>query len=235
MNKLKTIVVSGVVAAMSFVSVANSIEIRAGLTGNTAGYYGNATETLKDSGHKESTEAVAAFSYASGFAEVAFDSAMGITLGLEFTPDSISLDDADRLIKCAVYTGGGCVTGEDAENGVQKVSANVKDLTTAYIAVPLMSTGLYVKAGLFTANMETKETLATGSTYGNKDLEGTSIGMFYDGALGDMFFYRMEAAYMEFDDVTADGSEVGGTTGSYNKITAELGGVEASLSLGLRF
>ena len=31
MNKLKTIVVSGVVAAMSFVSVANSIELRAGV------------------------------------------------------------------------------------------------------------------------------------------------------------------------------------------------------------
>ena len=235
MNKLKTIVVSGVVAAMSFVSVANSIELRAGVTGNTAGYYGNATETLKDSGHKESTEAVAAFSYASGFAEVAFDSAMGITFGLEFTPDSISLDDADRLIKCAVYTGGGCVTGEDAENGIQAVQADVTDLVTGYVAIPLMQTGLSVKIGLMQGSLETKETLATGSSYKDEDIGGTTVGMFYDGDLGENAFYRVEAAYMEFDDIAATGSEVGGTAGSFNKIVAEMGGVKASLSVGIRF
>ena len=235
MNKLKTILVSGAVVAMSFSSIANSIELRAGLTANTSAYYANVTETLKDSGHKESTEALAAFGYASGFAEIAFDEAYGITFGAEYVPDAISLDTADRLIQCAVYTGGGCVTGEDAEGGIQSVQADVTDLVTAYIAVPIMETGLSIKIGLMQGSLETKETLATGSTYKDEDLDGTTVGMFYDGNLGDMAFYRVEAAYIEFEDINATGSEVGGTASSYNKINAELGGVKAALSVGVRF
>ena len=235
MNKLKTIVVSGIVAAMSFSSIANSIEIRAGITANSAAYYGNVTETLKDSGHKTSEEALAAFSYASGFAEIASESVFGIGFGIEYVPDAISLQTADRLIKCKVYTGGGCVTGEDAENGVQSVAVDVTDLLTAYLAIPLMNTGLNLKLGLMQGSLETIETLATGSTYGNRDIEGSTIGLFYDGGIGDMAFYRIEGAYITFDDLTADGSEVGGTAGSFNKIVAEMGGVKASLSVGVRF
>ena len=235
MNKLKTILVSGAVVAMSFSSIANSIELRAGLTANTSAYYANVTETLKDSGHKESTEALAAFGYASGFAEVSFDSLMGVTFGAEYVPDAISLTTADRVIQTTLYASGGTPTGQDTQGGIQSVQANVTDLTTAYIAIPLMETGLNVKIGYMQASLETVETLATGSTYKDEDLDGTTIGMFYDGNLGDMAFYRVEAAYMEFDDITATGSQEGGTANSYNRINAELGGVKAALSVGVRF
>jgi len=231
MNKLKTIVVSGLVAAMSFASIANSIEIRAGVTGNASAFYGNVTETLKDSGKKTKDEALAVFKYASGFAEVGFDSAYGITVGLEYVPDAISLPTADRVIACSVSPST-CATGE--ETGTQTIQADVKDLMTAYIAIPVMETGLYVKAGLVQGSLDTKETLATGSNYGNTDIEGTTVGMFYDGSLTDMFFYRLETSYTEFDDLALNGSEVGGTAASFNKITAKLTGVKAAVSLNLK-
>ena len=235
MNKLKTILVSGAVVAMSFSSIANSIELRAGLTANTSAYYANVTETLKDSGHKESTEALAAFGYASGFAEIAFDEAYGITFGAEYVPDAISLTTADRLIQTSLYASGGTPAGEDTQGGIQQVQADVTDLVTAYLAVPIMETGLSVKIGIMQGSLETKETLATGSTYKDEDLDGSTIGMFYDGDLGEHAFYRVEAAYMEFDDINATGSQVGGTANSYNKINAEIGGVKAALSIGARF
>ena len=235
MNKLKTILVSGIVAAMSFSSIANSIEFRAGLTANASAYYGNVQETLKDSGRKTSEEALAAFDYMSGFAEISFDEAYGITFGAEYVPDAISLSTADRTIQCKVYTNAACVVGEDAKGGIQAVQADITDLVTGYVAIPVMSTGLSVKIGIMQGSLETKEVLATGSTYKDEDIGGTTVGMFYDGGLGEHAFYRVEAAYIEFDDISATGSEVGGTTGSFNKVVAEMGGVKASLSIGARF
>ena len=237
MNKLKTILVSSAIVAMSFSSIANSIEFRAGLTANTSAYYANVTETLKDNGRKTSDEALAAFSYASGFAEVGFGEVYGITFGAEYVPDAISLTSATRVLDCSTATSDGvaCVTGQDTKGGIQSIQADVTDLVTGYVAIPLMSTGLSVKIGLMQGSLETKETLATGSSYKDEDLAGKTVGMFYDGDLGEHAFYRVEAAYIEFDDISATGSEVGGTAGTYNKIVAELGGVKAALSIGARF
>ena len=237
MNKLKTILVSSAIVAMSFSSIANSIEFRAGLTANATAYYGNVEETLKDNGRKSSDEALAAFNYASGFAEVGFGEVYGITFGAEYVPDAISLTSATRVLDCSTATSDGvaCVTGQDTKGGIQSIQADVTDLVTGYVAIPLMSTGLSVKIGLMQGSLETKETLATGSTYKDEDLDGSTIGMFYDGDLGEHAFYRVEAAYMEFDDINATGSQVGGTANSYNKINAEIGGVKAALSIGARF
>jgi hypothetical protein len=238
MNKLKTILVSSAIVAMSFSSIANSIEFRAGLTANATAYYGNVEETLKDNGRKTSEEAIAAFNYASGFAEVALsDAAYGITFGAEYVPDAISLTSATRVLDCSTATSDGvaCATGQDTKDGIQSIQADVTDLVTGYVAIPLMSTGLSVKIGLMQGSLETKETLATGSSYKDEDLAGKTIGMFYDGDLGEHAFYRVEAAYIEFDDISATGSEVGGTAGTFNKIVAELGGVKAALSIGARF
>ena len=235
MNKLKTLVVSVFVAALSLSSIANAIEIRAGLTANSTAYYGNVTETLKDSGHKEKTEALAAFSYSSGFAEVALESVAGLTLGIDYVPDAISLETTTRVIRSTLFASGGTPTGEDTNGGIQNIAADVTDVTTIYLALPIMSTGLSLKAGYMTGSLETKETLATGSTYKDVDIDGYSFSVFYDGALGEHMFYRVEGGYIEFDDISATGSQAGGDTTSFNKITAELGGVKAGLSIGAKF
>ena len=85
------------------------------------------------------------------------------------------------------------------------------------------------------ATMNTKENLATGSKYDNIDMEGISIGGGYEGDLGDSMFWRAEGTYQHWDDLSSNGSEAGGTTGSRNKITAELAGVTGSLSVGMKF
>jgi len=238
MNKLKTLVASVVVATLSF-GAANSIELRAGLTGQSTAYYANVTETLKDLGRKTDEEAIAAFSYMSVFGEVAFDSAMGISVGIEYSPDSIDFANADRVIKneARVLASGRTTTpaGVDTDLGVQDIRAAVKDLTLVYIGIPIMQTGLSLKAGYHMSTLQTKETLASGSTYKDEDLEGMSVGLYYDGAITDNLFYRLEGAYQTFDDIKLTGSEVGGTAGSFNTITAELGGIAAKASLGFKF
>ena len=238
MNKLTTIIATSMIAMLSFASTASSIEYKVGLTGQAAAYYGNVEETLKDTGEKNADEAIAAFSYMSGFAEISLESAMGLTIGVEYTPDVMDFASTDRVIATAALDGGGAntaVTGEDS--GTQIINANVEDMMTAYVALPVMGTGLHVKVGYSTATLVTSENLATGSTYKDEDLDGMTFGVYFDGDIGDMAFYRVEGAYNEFDDIKATGtsSDVGGVAGSQNVITAELGGVSAKLSLGLKF
>jgi hypothetical protein len=143
---------------------------------------------------------------------------------------------ADRVIATSALDAGGAnsaVTGEDS--GTQTIKASVEEALTLYVAMPIMGSGLHVKAGFTQATLKTEENLATGSTYKDVDLDGTSVGMYYDGDIGDMAFYRVEGSYTEYDDIKVTGTEEGGTTGSFNTITAELGGIAAKLSLGLRF
>ena len=243
MNKLKTLVASLVVATLSF-GAANSIELRAGLTGQSTAYYANVEETLKDEGKKTTEEALAAFSYMSVFGEVAFDSAMGVSIGIEYSPDSIVIDSADRIIvestenlaegqtSAALAAKGGTMNND---TGTQTIGAAVKDLMLVYVGIPVMSSGLTAKIGYHMSTLQTKETLATGSTYKDEDLEGYSVGLYYDGAITDNLFYRLEGAYQTFDDIKITGSEAGGTAGSFNTITAELGGVAAKASVGFKF
>ena len=237
MNKLKTLVASVVVATLSF-GAANSIELRAGLTGQSTAYYASVEETLKDSGKKSTEDALAAFSYMSLFGEVAFESAYGLSIGVEYSPESITLDKANRTIvnsSTGLAEGNPAQSGNDAADGVQLIGAEVKDLTLVYIGIPIMQTGLSLKAGYHTSTLQTKETLASGSTYKDEDLDGMSIGLYYDGAITDNLFYRLEGAYQTFDDIKLTGSEAGGTAGSFNTITAELGGVAAKASIGFKF
>ncbi|WP_415295420.1 hypothetical protein [Candidatus Pelagibacter sp. Uisw_113] len=237
MNKLTTIIASTAIAMLSFASTANSLEYKVGLTGQATAVYGNVEETMKDSGKKTSEEALGAFSYASGFAEISIESALGLTIGLEYSPDLMEFPTADRVISTAALDVGGAnvaVTGESS--GTQTIKASVEEALTMYVAMPIMGSGLHVKVGLTQATLKTEESLATGSTYKDVDLDGTSVGMYYDGDIGDMAFYRVEGSYTEYDDLKLTGSEEGvASSGSFNTITGELGGVAAKLSLGLRF
>ena len=230
MNKLITTIMTFIFVATFAFTSANSVEVRLGLTAQGAAFYGNADETQKDSGKKSSEEVIAAFNYGSGFAEVAFDEAYGITLGMEYTPESIKIDKATRTIQPNR-------THADAaqDSGDQVIKANVEDLVTLYVAVPIMDSGLYAKVGYIQASLQTKETLATGSTYKDVDLAGMEYGVGYMGDITDMVFFKVEGMFIDFDDIAASGSEAGGTAGSVNKITAELGGIAAKASIGVRF
>ena len=104
-----------------------------------------------------------------------------------------------------------------------------------YVTFPIGDSGAFVKAGYMQATMVTNESLASGSKYEDVDLTGTSIGGGYEGSLGDMAFWRAEGALQMWDDIAANGSEAGGTSGSTNRVEAELGSVTGALSVGMKF
>ena len=223
MKKLISVIAGSFLAIMSF-NVASAVEMRLGVLGNMAADFGEAKETLKDSGQISKETAVLAHSYASVFAEVAVDQAAGLTFGVEYAPETIELEKETRVIP----------TGR-TDSGSQIIDAEVEDLLTAYVALPIGETGAYVRLGYLQATLNTQETLATGSTYANVDIEGTQLGAGYMGEIGDNLFYKLEGVYNEWDNMALNGSEEGGTSGSFNKIDADITGVAARLAVGFRF
>ena len=231
MNKLLTSIAAAGMLAMTYSTSANSIELpelRVGATYNANAYYGTVTETLKDSDEKKQKRALALADASSFFGEIAVEQAYGIAIGYEYAPDGISIKETRTLR--------GTGAGVNTDSGTQTANANVDDMHMVYISIPVMDTGFYVRAGASTMDVTTKETLATGSSYGNTSVDGTHFGAGYMHDVTDMFFVRAEALYTEYDGFTLTGSEEGGTSGSFNKIKAEdMGSASARLSIGVKF
>ena len=225
MNKLITILASGLIAVLSFASAANSIEFRAGIGAQSLVAYANAKESLKGSTRTTNEEAIAAFSYTSGFVEVGLDEVYGISLGLEYSPDTIALEKETRIIQPSLV----------GDTGTQVIDGSVEDMVMAYVAVPISDGGLYAKVGFFQAELITSESLVTGSSYKNADIEGISVGFGYDLDVTDTVFVRAEGMYTEYDDLKLTGSEIDSVSSDYNVITAELGGINAKIFLGVQF
>ena len=235
MKKINTILAAFGALLMLSVTAANSVEFKAGVSANGMAAYANAKETIKGTGAHRTTseEAVLATSFASIFAEISSEEMMGLGFGVSYAPEVVDLDKETRQIAIGPDTG----TGIDANGGVQSVSAKINDLVSVYLTLPVGDTGAYVKAGYIQATMVTEESLATGSKYEDVDMTGTQVGGGYEGSLGDMAFWRAEGSYQMWEDISASGSESnnGATDSSKNKITAELGSVTGSLSIGMKF
>ena len=232
MKKINTILAALGALLMLTVTSANSIEFKAGVSANGMAAYANASETIKDSGNRTTNEeAVLATSFASVFVEVSGDEMMGLGLGISYAPDVAELNKETRHIGIGPDTG----TNIDANGGVQSVDGKINDLVSIYLTLPVGDSGAYFKAGYNQAVLVTNESLATGSKYEDVDLTGTQVGGGYEGSLGDMAFWRAEGSYQMWDDISANGSEAGGTAGSTNRIEAELGSITGSLSVGMKF
>ena len=230
MKKINTILAAVSALLMLTVTGANSVEFKLGVSANGMAAYANAKETLKDSGRVSNEEAILATSFASVFAEMSSDEAMGLGIGVSYAPEVVNLPKETRIIQ---NTSGD--SGNDT--GTQQIAGDITDYVAVYLTFPVGDSGAFVKGGYNQATLETKENLATGSKYENVDLTGTFVGGGYEAGLGDMMFWRAEGTFHMWDDISVNGSESnnGTTDTAKNKIEAELGAIVGSLSIGMRF
>jgi len=234
MKTLNTILAAVGALLMLSVTSANSLEFRAGVSANGMAAYANAEERLKGDPQQRITneEAILATSFASAFVEISSDEAMGLGIGISYAPEVVDLEKETRTIQDTSGQGSSI-----NDTGDQIIDGKVQDLASIYLTMPVGDTGAYVKAGWIQATLITSENLATGSKYEDIDLTGTQIGGGYEGSLGDMAFWRAEGTMQMWEDISASGSESnnGTTETSKNKITAELGSVTGTLSVGMKF
>lgn len=225
MNKLNKILAMLGALLMLSVTAANSMEFKVGVSANTMGAYANVEEKLKDSGRISNEEAVLAAAFGSGFVEVGSDDMMGLSIGVSYAPEVAELNKETRAIQPSA-------TGD---SGNQIIDGKIVDLVSVYLSLPV-GEGAFAKVGYIQATLKTTENLATGSAYENVDMTGMMLAGGYEADLGSSgVFWRAEGQYQMWEDIRADGSEAGGSSGSRNQISAELGAVQGALSIGMRF
>ena len=153
------------------------------LAANHTSGAGSATE-VKASAEGDSAEGE--FGLASLFIEKTLGDRFAI--GIDYVPMSADSETAENINTNAA--------GTTFTNTVQ---VDFEDLTTAYAMINLGP--IYVKAGVMTVDVSTNETLATGGSYGDTELDGTMFAIGIDRELDNGAFVRFEGTVMEFDGV----------------------------------
>ena len=212
-----------IVSVLFFSASASALEVRVGLSAAATAVEIEGTETLKSTSVKTKANEDAYMIVPSVFAELAHSSGFG--LGIDY----VTVNTADL--------GSDSRDREDDETGqgVSRAGAEIKDIFNVYAIFTLGETGLYVKAGQAFANIDTQETLTTGTKYGNKDIEGLIYGAGYNFDIGGSgFFGRVEATMTDFDNVKFTGTK-DTTTNTSNTVTADLDAYQARVSIGKSF
>jgi len=201
-------------------SNANAIGVNVGISGQLGVFEASATET-EDTEKSSKDDAMAVFGYGSIFIEKTLG--QYLTIGIDYVPSALESETVteNRTDLLAIADGA-------AGNVTQKVQVDFEDLTTYYVNLNL-NENFYLKAGIATVDVITNETLGTGSTYGNADLDGTVFGAGYNKNFDNGLFVRVEGTYQEFDGVTISGS------GDTSVTADEISGVSGKLSIGKSF
>ena len=164
------------------------------------------------------------FGYPSLFVE--YDIGM-VSIGLDVIPGSVETTEQARTD----YNGGDAVVSTGNDGGTGSVTNTAKVEISAHVSlyalVSIMDTGAFIRAAVIRADVATKESLETGSTYPDTDMKGGSIslGYQYDTGAG---FLRAEVGISEYDTFQAISS-------NGHKVVADLGGEWGRISIGKTF
>ena len=222
-----------IIAALS--SFNANAEVSVGITGNAGLLDATGKETF-NSGTTTRKEELG-IAYVSGFAELHVPLEIGagqFRVGGSFVPYALESETTENARAAIVSNASGSGT-EDAgitrqASQSNKVSVDIEDLTTYYISYHYNM--FFVKAGLMEAKLITNDSLATGSVYGDADLDGKFFGIGFDKDLNDGVFVRGELAQTDFDDIKLT------STGSDNTNVIDvtgLSGANLSISVGKTF
>jgi len=227
MKTIKIAITALFVSAL-MVLPSNSVEVRIGFSAGYAQLEASGTETLKDTSATTTTTEQANALIPSMFAELSMDNGLG--LGYDLIAGSADLTGSTKTRRLD----GGSYPGTGDDSGTNKANAEVDGIHTVYL-IKTFGSGLYVKAGMSQADVNTTEVLSTGSVYGNKSVDGKMFGAGFHKVNDSGIFFRAGVEYTDFDTVNLIGDQVGGTAGSFNKIKADVDMATAKFSIGKAF
>ena len=162
-----------------------------------------------------------------GYVSIFVEKDLGVAfIGLDYVPQSLETETKDSLRNDC--TGTETCAGSDFTQVTNTIKVEFNDLVTAYAGLKIGNA--YVKAGVVQVDLDTKENLGTGSSYGNTSMDGVMLGVGAGTTLDNGMFIRAEANFMEFDPVSLTSST------TVNKITVnELNGISGKVSIGTSF
>ena len=227
---MKKTLIALFIAMFSFGSASADAGVSIGVSGNMGLFAATATEfdegthgttTGPDESNTESD--YLGLGYVSLFIEKSVGAAF---IGVDYVPQSLESETKDSVRNDCTGTETCGANGFTQQTQTIKVEFN--DLVTAYAGLSIGNA--YVKAGVVQVDLDTKENLGTGSSYGNTSMDGIMVGIGGQTTLDNGMFIRAEANFMEFDPVSLTSDT------TVNKITVdELNGVSGKVSIGTSF
>ena len=218
MNKKITSTLFAILLALGFSTSAFSQGLNIGIQYHTMGFYGVGEEKpSNNAGNKDRKEAGAFTDEVfSVFAE--YD-AGPVSIGIGYIPETIASPENTNVQH---------TSDSDSTNLTNTAKVDINDIMTIYALVDIPLGGAYAKLGYREATVETKESLGTGGSYNDVDVEGMSFALGYNFDTGaDGFSIRIEAEAAEYDDVEATNNA---DTSTKIKVT-DLMSASASISL----
>ena len=217
--------VSFILASFSMVSA--EIGVNLGVSGNLAVFHATGvdktTNTAGTVTEKASEDATGVAGYTSFFIEKTLGDR--ITVGYDYVSSSLESETTETLRNDLKATADGVST---AVTNTVKVA--FEDLSTLYVALNITE-NFYVKAGMATVDVVTKESLATGSDYGNTSLDGSVMGVGYNNIFDNGMFFRVEGTIMDFDNAKLTSTTNGDNTIELNNLE----GASGKISIGKSF
>ena len=210
----------------SFSMASAELGVNIGISGNSGVFFADAEETI-ETNRKGSDNAVAGFGYSSLFIEKTLGSRL--ILGYEHIPNSFSTDEAEDTKRDDLAGALEGVEGGALNAVVNKVKVEFKNMYTVYAALNVTE-NFYLKAGMMSVDVITKENLGTGGSYGDTSMDGTTMGVGYNKSFDNGIFVRAEGAYMDFDNIT-----LSDTTNTKSITAKDISGVKGTLSIGKSF
>lgn len=173
----------------------------------------DASGTETEGTEKNTGDADNALLIPSIFIEYAYSDA--IAIGLDYIPMSadVSSKTKSRSDVEKSVTGTAATTSTNRDN---KAQAELENHITLYANYMLNDT-YFVKAGVAFVELNTEESLGTGSKYGNEDIYGGVIGL---GAKSDN--HRFELIFTDYEDISLTSSVARTGVTTNNKIDADL-------------
>ena len=227
---MKKTLIGLIIAMFSFGSASADAGVNIGVSGAGAIFGATATET--DIGPNVTEKNTETEIMGAGYASVFVEKELGpVFVGIDYVMSTLETEEAQRNIRDCGAKGdsASCSTGAGYNDKINKVKVEFEDLTSIYAGVTLFE-NFYAKVGAMSVDIVTKESLGTGSEYGNTSMDGVVIGIGGKASLPNGMFIRGEANYLEFDAVELVSSN------AENKVRIDgIDGVAAKISIGASF
>jgi hypothetical protein len=217
-------IIGFILSTFLFHSVANAeVGVNLGVSGSLGIFAATGSETTGGvATHKDQASEYGAAGWGSIFIEKELGDRL--TIGIDYVPTALETETTETT-KNDMRTDSSSAT----TTSTNKLQIDFEDLTTLYAAINLTD-AFYVKAGYVSVDVITNEDLGTGSTYGNTDLDGLSLGVGFNNDYDNGMFVRVEGNYIDFD-----GASLTSTANSNKVDLSQLHGVSGKISIGKSF
>lgn len=221
---MKKLLLSVVFSVLYILPTSAEMGINVGFSGNAGIFAASAHEKHTNTNGKTNGGSEHG---SAGWGSIFIEKTLGdmLLVGIDYVPQALESDTTETA-KSDKRT----AASDAISASTNKIQVDFENLTTMYLGAR-MGENFYAKVGVMTVDVITNESLGTGGSYGNADLDGSMFGLGFNHSTDNGAFLRVEGNYMSFDGVTRTN-----TDDSEKQIKLKnLDGVSGKISIGRSF